>query len=181
MFSGQLTTPDRFSYHTGSDFQYCHVSPTQGLNSFKSVEDCSKWRIIWITIQCEYFGYNQFHHLTTEGQPQELLTYCIFIHSFILETCIAPLPETTTQRRSQPSHGRKRRTSERCKIWKGGPSARNAAQRGDHSIHCRDVVGFQPCHEPLILLLISSIGVFMTSILVTNSQCVSCIIHLLNF
>jgi len=28
-----------------------------------------------------------------------------FIHSFILETYIAPLQETTTQRRSQPSHG----------------------------------------------------------------------------
>src|SRR6218665_870822 len=55
-------------------------------------------------------------------------------NSFILETYIAPLQETTTQRRSQPSHGQKRRTSERCKIWKGGPSARNAAQRGDHSM-----------------------------------------------
>src|SRR6218665_4029120 len=33
-----------------------------------------------------------------------------FIHSFILETYIAPLQETTTQRRSQPSHGQKRRT-----------------------------------------------------------------------
>src|SRR6218665_1405498 len=32
------------------------------------------------------------------------------IHSFILETYIAPLQETTTQRRSQPSHGQKRRT-----------------------------------------------------------------------
>src|SRR6218665_503092 len=29
------------------------------------------------------------------------------IHSFILETYIAPLQETTTQRRSQPSHGQK--------------------------------------------------------------------------
>src|SRR6218665_2471358 len=57
-----------------------------------------------------------------------------FIHSFILETYIAPRQETTTQRRPQPSHGQKRRTSERCKIWKGGPSARNAAQRGDHSM-----------------------------------------------
>src|SRR6218665_2605287 len=27
-----------------------------------------------------------------------------FIHSFILETYIAPLEDTTTQRRSQPSH-----------------------------------------------------------------------------
>jgi len=33
-----------------------------------------------------------------------------FIHSFILETYIAPLQETTTQRRSQPSHEQKRRT-----------------------------------------------------------------------
>src|SRR6218665_77618 len=33
-----------------------------------------------------------------------------FIHSFILETYIAPLQETTTQRRSQPSHGQNRRT-----------------------------------------------------------------------
>src|SRR6218665_2752877 len=60
--------------------------------------------------------------------------HLFLIHSFILETYIAPLQETTTQRRSQPSHGQKRRTSERCKIWKGGPSARNAAQRGDHSM-----------------------------------------------
>src|SRR6218665_1171243 len=58
----------------------------------------------------------------------------LFIHSFILETYIAPLQETTTQRHSPPGHGQKRRTSERCKIWKGGPSARNAAQRGDHSM-----------------------------------------------
>src|SRR6218665_1069936 len=34
-------------------------------------------------------------------------TYFTFIHSFILETYIAPLQETTTQRRSQPSHGQK--------------------------------------------------------------------------
>src|SRR6218665_401714 len=34
----------------------------------------------------------------------------LFIHSFILKTYIAPLQETTTQRRSQPSHGQKRRT-----------------------------------------------------------------------
>ena len=38
--------------------------------------------------------------------------------------------ETTTQRRFQPSHGQRRRTSESCKIWNGGPSAKNAAQRG---------------------------------------------------
>jgi len=42
-----------------------------------------------------------------------------FINSFILETYIAPLQETTTQRRSQPSHGQKRRI-----IWY--PSNRNA-------------------------------------------------------
>jgi len=53
------------------------------------------------------------------------------IHTLILDTYIGPLPETTTQRRFQPSHGQRRMTSERCKIWKGGPSARNAAQRGD--------------------------------------------------
>src|SRR6218665_1502815 len=77
------------------------------------------------------------------------------------------------------------------------------------NINCLDAVGFQPCHEPLILLFISSVGVFiiymrqphtalmctnrpfvtrallilvmlvswqthfMTSILVTNSQCVN--------
>src|SRR6218665_3149991 len=57
-----------------------------------------------------------------------------FIHSFILETYIATLQETTTQRRSQPSHGQKRRTSERCKILKGGSSARNVAKRGGHSM-----------------------------------------------
>src|SRR6218665_2400061 len=32
----------------------------------------------------------------------------LFIHSFILETYIAPLQEITTQRRSQPSHEQKR-------------------------------------------------------------------------
>src|SRR6218665_1114128 len=31
-----------------------------------------------------------------------------FIRSFVLETYIAPLQETTTQRRSQPSHGQKK-------------------------------------------------------------------------
>src|SRR6218665_1017619 len=62
------------------------------------------------------------------------ISAAIFIHSFILETYIVPLQETTTQGCSQPSHRQKRRTSERCKIWKGGPSAGNAAQRGVHSI-----------------------------------------------
>jgi len=32
------------------------------------------------------------------------------IHSFILETYIAPLQETTIQRCSQPSHGQRRGT-----------------------------------------------------------------------
>ena len=56
-----------------------------------------------------------------------------FIHSFILETYIAPLQDNTTQRRSQPSHGQRRRTWGRCKIWKGRSAGRNAAQKGDHS------------------------------------------------
>jgi len=30
---------------------------------------------------------------------------------------LLPLQEITTQRRSQPSHGQRRRTSDRCKIW----------------------------------------------------------------
>src|SRR6218665_4018783 len=65
---------------------------------------------------------------------KNLWSWLRFIHSFILETYIEPLRETTTQRRSQPSHEQKRRTSERCKILKGGSSARNAAQRRDHSM-----------------------------------------------
>ena len=56
-----------------------------------------------------------------------------FMHSFILETYIAPLQDTTTQGRSQPSQGQGRRTWGRCKILKGRSSARNAAQQGDHS------------------------------------------------
>src|SRR6218665_445887 len=46
---------------------------------------------------------------------------------------IAPRQETTTQRCSKPSHGQGR-TSERCKIWKGGPPEGTAATRGDHSM-----------------------------------------------
>jgi len=57
-----------------------------------------------------------------------------YFHSFILETYIAPLRDTTTQRRSQPSHGQRRNTWGKCKIWKGGSSARNAARQGDHSM-----------------------------------------------
>jgi len=55
-----------------------------------------------------------------------------FIHSFI--TYIAPLQDTTTQRRSQLSHGQRRRTWGRYKIWKGRSSARNAVRQGDHSM-----------------------------------------------
>src|SRR6218665_1269745 len=29
------------------------------------------------------------------------------------------------------------------------------------NINCLDAVGFQPCHKPLILLFISSVGVFI--------------------
>jgi len=44
---------------------------------------------------------------------------CSFIRSFILKTYIAPLQETTTQRRSQPSHGQKRKTWERLSVVTG--------------------------------------------------------------
>ena len=66
---------------------------------------------------------------------RDTLLGCSFIHLFILETYIAPLQDTITQRRSQPSHGQRRRTWGRCKICKGRSSAnlRNAAQQGDHS------------------------------------------------
>ena len=62
------------------------------------------------------------------------------LHSFIMETYIAPLQDITTQRCSQSSHGQRRRNSGRCKIWKGGPSAGNAAQGGDHTM----LMGPQP-------------------------------------
>ena len=52
------------------------------------------------------------------------------IHSFILETYVASLKDTITQRRPQPSHCQRRRTWGSCNIWNGRPSARNAAQRG---------------------------------------------------
>ena len=70
-----------------------------------------------------------------------------FLHSFILETYIAPLQDTTTQKRSQPSHGQRRKTWEKCNIWKGGSSARNAAQHGAHSM----LMGPQP-KRPFFLL-----------------------------
>src|SRR6218665_2837856 len=63
------------------------------------------------------------------------IKYDTLIHSFIHSGDLySASKKTTTQRRSQPSHGQKRRTSERFKIWKGVPSARNAAHRGDHSM-----------------------------------------------
>jgi len=43
-------------------------------------------------------------------------------HSFILETYIASLQETTTHRHSQPSHGQKRRTSESRACFKKNSS-----------------------------------------------------------
>ena len=73
--------------------------------------------------------------LTSDGER-----FLIFIQSVILETYIAPLQNTTTQRRSQPSHGQRKKTWGKCKIWKGGSSARNAAQRVDHSM----LMGQQP-------------------------------------
>jgi len=63
----------------------------------------------------------------TRGRSRKMM-----INSFILQTYIAPPKETTTQICSKPSHSQRRRTSERCKIWKGGTSARIPAQRGDH-------------------------------------------------
>lgn len=56
-------------------------------------------------------------------------------YSFIIpDICVGPLQVTSTQRCSQPSYSQRRRTSERRKIWKGGPSARNAARRANHSM-----------------------------------------------
>src|SRR6218665_966052 len=81
----------------------------------------------WAKVSLRYYGYSYYDNYNNDYHK-------VSLHSFILETYIAPLQEPTTQRRSQPSHGQKRRTSERCKIWKGGPSARNVAQRGDHSM-----------------------------------------------
>jgi len=44
-----------------------------------------------------------------------------------------PHQETTTQRRSHPSHSQ-RKPSERCKILKGGPSARHSLTANDRSL-----------------------------------------------
>jgi len=55
-------------------------------------------------------------------------------------------------RRSQPSHGQRRRTSERCKIWKckiskGGPSEGTAVQREDTDAGLNQ--GIMGVHLPL--------------------------------
>src|SRR6218665_440782 len=56
-----------------------------------------------------------------------------FIHSFILETYSASSRDYYSE--ALPAQPRtKKKDLERCKIWKGGPSARNAAQSGDHSM-----------------------------------------------
>jgi len=79
---------------------------------------------------------SQKHNMNTASKCSVFLLQ--HIHSFILETYVAPLQDTTTLRRSQPSHSQRRRTSGRCKIWKGRSSARNAAQQGDHSMPMGD-------------------------------------------
>ena len=48
-------------------------------------------------------------YLNHEFHPMYKCVPCQYFHSFILETYIAPLQETTTQRRSQPSHGQKKK------------------------------------------------------------------------
>jgi len=67
-----------------------------------------------------------------------LLIHNWFIHhSFILETYSASSRHyhRPTQRRSQPSHGQRRRTSGRCKIWKGGPCICNERSSTARSFH----------------------------------------------
>ena len=53
-------------------------------------------------------AFRQLELIRGEKKPSRLIHS--FIHSFILETYIAPFQETrpTTQRRSQPSHGQKK-------------------------------------------------------------------------
>src|SRR6218665_1320779 len=60
----------------------------------------------------------------------------LFIHSFNLETYIAPIRDTrpTIHRRSKSSRGQRRRTSGRCKIWKCGPSAKERSSK-ERSFH----------------------------------------------
>src|SRR6218665_5996 len=73
-----------------------------------------------------YFIHSIYCSVQLDTLKEFMKRYSI-IHLVILETYIAPLQDTTTQRRSQPSHGQRRRT------LKGRSSARNAAQQGDHS------------------------------------------------
>src|SRR6218665_3901975 len=60
----------------------------------------------------------------------------LFIHSFIHSfwRLIQRLFKRLLLRGAPSSVTDKKKTSERCQIWKGGPSARNEAQRGDHSM-----------------------------------------------
>jgi len=85
-------------------------------------------------ILSRYFIQNSLSSSTTASQSST------FKYSFIHET-IASLQETTTQMHSEPSHRLKRRTWERCKIWKDGPSEGTAAQKATFSewlVNCTD-------------------------------------------
>src|SRR6218665_157342 len=53
--------------------------------------------------------------------------FLLFIHS-------GDLYRASLRHYSKPSHGQRRKTLGKCKSWKGGSSARNADQRGDHSM-----------------------------------------------
>src|SRR6218665_1740076 len=89
-------------------------------------------------------GLSGQHTATTHCNKLHVLLHCDAVHcsteyyivecilSFILKTYISPVQET--QSRYQPSHYQSRKTSDRCRIWKGRSSARNATQRGDHSM-----------------------------------------------
>ena len=72
----------------------------------------SQWR------QCNNTATTNFNISSTLKYP---FSYSLnFIHSFILETYIAPLQDTTTQRRSQPSHGQRRSLEGVEKFGRGG-------------------------------------------------------------
>src|SRR6218665_2668446 len=59
-----------------------------------------------------------------------------FIHSFIHSGDLYSAYSRDYYSEALPAQSRtkKKDLRERCKIWKGGPSARNAAQTGDHSM-----------------------------------------------
>src|SRR6218665_2995482 len=53
-------------------------------------------------------GYHMKERLTlVENHRTHNRLIGLLIHSFIMGTCVAPLQDTTTKRRSQPSHGRR--------------------------------------------------------------------------